>query len=179
MALVKLLSFFAIFAMLLYRETDAISCVSKGDCHESEFCCNNVCRPSCVNYSCIFNSNCGDDSYCCNDICRLNCVGHSCYSDIDCGAPNEYCCYETCQEGTCYLAGWAIALIVIAVCIVLVIFGVALCVFAFRRRRPDVIVTVPAVVPGSNVNYGALYSQPNVSTPHYTYYHQQPTQQEK
>ena len=176
MALVKVLSFVAIFAVF-YQETEG--CLSNNDCPGSLLCCNyRVCLPSCVNQSCILNSNCGGSSYCCNSICRLSCVDHYCDFDMDCGAPNEYCCYNTCEKGTCSLAGWAIALIVIGACTALVIFGIALCLFA-RRRRPAMIVTAPAVVPASNVNYGAVYPQPHIPAPPYAYYNQQPTQQQK
>lgn len=173
MALVKLIVHrvqflkIVLFTAVFYRGTEA--CVSHDGCPGLNLCCNYVCRSTCANHSCILNSNCGGDFYCCYDTCQTSCVGHSCKFDMDCGAPNEYCCYDTCQVGTCSLAGWVIALIVIAVCIVLVDVGVLLS-FCTRRRRPGMTVTAPLVFPGSNDNCGTAYLQRNISTPPYVFY---------
>ncbi|CAB4012328.1 cysteine and tyrosine-rich 1 [Paramuricea clavata] len=179
MALVKVLMFVAFFSVF-YAETNG--CFTDSDCDGSLVCCSYNCFDSCVNQSCILNSNCGGDSdiYCCNDICRReSCVGYDCGSDIDCGGPNEYCCYGTCQIGTC-LAAWAIAFIVIgALCFAAIIIGIALCYCcSYRHRSPGLIVAAPrtAVVAGSNVNYGSVYPQASAPPPPYYY---QPTQTQK
>ena len=167
MALLKIVLFATVYAVF-YRRTEA--CVSHDGCPGLNLCCNYVCRSSCINHSCILNSNCGDDSYCCYDTCQASCVGRSCKFDMDCGAPNELCCYDTCQVGTCSLADWAIALVVIAVCIVLVNVGVLLSFSARRRKRHYLTVTAPLVLSGSNDNYSANnYQQPNISTPPYIF----------
>ena len=161
MALLKVLWFLAIFA-LLYRESEAgIFCTSNSDCSASNVCCQSECLPSCVDHSCIFNSDCGDvsvDTYCCNsDTCQLTCVGHACNFDMDCGGPNEYCCDDKCQVGRCDLPWWAIALIVFAAFFMLIAGATLCCCRTIRRQRtPGLIVAVPVAVAGSNVNYGAV-----------------------
>ena len=130
MALLKVLWFLAIFA-LLYRESEAGKfCFSTSDCPGLNVCCQSECLSSCVGHSCMVNSDCG-------------------------GVSDEYCCGDKCQVGRCGLPGWAIALIVFAV-FSLLIAGARLCCCAIRQRTPGLIVAVPVAVAGSNVNYGAV-----------------------
>ena len=172
MAVLKVLSFVAIFAVLFRGSEVGGFCTGNGDCSGlNMYCCDGECLPSCEDHSCFLNSDCGDDSNCCNsDTCQLSCVGHSCDFDSDCGGFNEFCCSDTCQEGSCSVPGWAIALIVSGVFIIFIIFGVTLYRCTIGRRTPGLIVTAPVIVPGSNVNYGAVYPQPDAPLP--GYYHQ-------
>ena len=178
MAFLKVLSFVAIFAVL-YRESGVdASCTGNGDCpgFMNIYCCKGQCLSSCIDHSCDKNSDCGDDSNCCNsDTCQLSCVGHSCNSDSNCGGFDEYCCHDKCEVGTCFLAGWTIALIVIGVFIVFTILGVTLRRCTIGRRTTGLIVTAPVIIHGSDVNYGAVYPQPDAPLPKYY----QPIQQRK
>lgn len=150
MTLLKLLWFLAIFA-LLYRESEAGEfCISTSGCSGLNVCCQSECLPSCVDHSCLVNSDCG-------------------------GVSGEYCCDDKCQVGRCSLPGWAIALIVIAALFVLTSAGVKLyyCTIGRRSDRPPgLIVAVPVAVAGSNVNYGAVYPQPEWNVPIPAHYHQ-------
>ena len=179
---IRVLMFIA-FLALLWQEIKGKSCVVDSDCPVSNVCCDYSCvfGSDCSGQTCTWNSDC-NGLYCCNDICQYSCLGHYCSFDMDCGGSNENCCSNTCQDGTC-LAGWAIALIVIASLAVFgIILGVMLCwCCSYRRSNPGHVFVNPpinpapraAVVTGSTVNYGTVYPAPNAPPP--PYYHQ-PTQ---
>jgi hypothetical protein len=161
MAFVTVLVFIAFSGVL----SQAKNCVENSECSVSEVGCSagTCASTSHINESCILNYDCQGDGYCCSDICRESCVGYYCSFDIDCGAPNENCCYGTCQKGTC-LPGWAIALIVIAS---LFAFGFLSALlywcYSYRRSTPGRFVILhpqTAVVSGAAVNYGSVYAKP-------------------
>ncbi|CAB4038599.1 Hypothetical predicted protein [Paramuricea clavata] len=166
---VQILFVLALFAVF-YGQTQVQGCYSDSDCFSSfEKCCkprwsSNECAYSCAGKSCNSNTDCGSE-YCCNNVCRGSCSGYSCILDSDCGGYNEYCCNYTCKTGTCGLASWIVAVIVL--CIlggVATIVGIVLCVYCSNRRRsPGLVVTaVPvATVPTTSMSMVASLSHDN------------------
>ena len=137
------------------------SCVGKAcsydsDCATGETCCKgtNKCATSCVGASCSYDFDCATGETCCDgtDKCATSCIGASCSTDFDC-ATGECCDSDKkCKSGSCSLAGWIVAVIVISVLVAVVIpIGVVVfCCFcaagaASSWRRPGhVILTQPA-----------------------------------
>ena len=107
---------------------------------------------------CLSDSSSSFLQYCCekkigfaDNVCRSNCIGLFCSENSDC-APNECCGSDNkCQEGSCSLAGWIVAVIVISVIVVIAIpTGIIVfccCCAAAASRRPargGVVVAQPA-----------------------------------
>ena len=147
--------------LTLYVFVQAKACISDSECRHgyAQYCCerrypeDNVCRSNCIGESCIFDTDCATEESCCggSNKCNTSCVGKSCSYDGDC-ATEETCCGYKCKSGSCSLAGWIVAVIVISVLVVIVLpIGVVVfCCFcaagaASSWRRPgQVIITQPA-----------------------------------
>lgn len=179
-----LLAFFAVFCGQTQVQGD---CDSDYDCFPNfQECCKPIwgrskCADSCVGKSCNHNTDCGSGEYCCNNVCRGSCLGYSCVLDSDCRGYNEYCCNYSCEKGTCGLASWIVAVIVL--CIlggVATIVGIVLCVHCSNRRRsPGLVVTAARVVtvPTTTMSMAASSSHDNyVQGPPPVYQDYQPPQ---
>ncbi|KAJ7388832.1 hypothetical protein OS493_035390 [Desmophyllum pertusum] len=136
---------FSLIASSLVDVSDGCSLTS--DCESAgELCCNNDCfyGSSCVGQSqqsCTSNTECDSGESCCYYQCKYgsDCIGYSCSIDSDCGNPYRVsCCFGTCQniDDSCYDSDDSTAVIVGSMFgAVLVMFLIAMCIFAYRRRR--------------------------------------------
>ena len=128
---------------------------------------------------CLSDSSCSFLQYCCekkiglaDNVCRSNCIGLFCSENSDC-APNECCGSDNkCQEGSCSLSGWIVAVIVINVIVVIAI-PIAVIVFccccaAAASRRPargGVVVAQPATTGATVVLTQQQQQQQQYPTP--------------